>query len=91
MEKKVKYPSQQNKSRPADLTIEFNLDKILEAKGLNMRQVAKLAGLSYVPVYKIAKNEQTHCALLTLQKLSDALEIPIGEFFRRKENPSPDL
>ena len=85
MEEKIKRV-QQNKSRPVELQIEFNLDRILEDKGINMRQAAELAGLSYIPVYKIVKNEQTHLALLTLQKLSDALDVPISEFFRRKNS-----
>lgn len=53
-------------------------------RGLSQRKLAEMAGISHTLLSDI-ENKRSNPSLKTLQKISDALDIPISHFFLAAE------
>ncbi len=63
----------------------INIDNILKEKGLSKTDIAKRIGLSRESLYRILSGNPT---LENLNKLANALEVPISELF---DQPQHDI
>ena len=61
----------------------INIDNILKEKRLSKTDVAKRMALSRESLYRILSGNPT---LDNLNKLADALEVPISELFEQPQN-----
>lgn len=64
--------------------MEFNLDVLLEKKGLGVREAARICELSYPTVQKIASNKSTQVSLRTIEKLCNGLDVEYADLLRIK-------
>lgn len=58
-------------------------------KGINLRQLALKAGISYNTLYSIVKRKSSRVDYETMQKIADALEISLSELVGM--NPAVDI
>ena len=61
----------------------FCLEPLLEARGLSQRELARLAGVSYVTVNRLCRNATTQVSLKTLDAIADALDVQPGELIAK--------
>jgi len=61
----------------------INIDSFLKEKRISKTDVAKRMGLSRESLYRIISGNPT---LENIQKLADAIGIPISELFEQSEN-----
>lgn len=60
------------------MAIGENVKRLRKAKNISLRKFALLAGISKTTVNEIENNIVTNPTLDTLQKLADALRVPLG-------------
>ena len=57
------------------------LREFREAKGLSGNELARIAGVSRMTIYKLETGAQQSYTMRTLQKIASALSIPMDELF----------
>ena len=65
------------------------IQKLREENGYTMNKLAKLAGIGYSNYYRI-ENKKNDMNVQTLQKICDALEISMRDFFDESVEHIPD-
>jgi transcriptional regulator with XRE-family HTH domain len=63
--------------------IRWKLKRVIEEKGLTMKQVVTLSGVSYSTVRKLCRNPRQYGKVYTLSKLADALEVSYAELIEK--------
>lgn len=66
-----------------------NLRRLMEAKGVSVRQLAALSGVNYVTISRVMNGKQTNLTMDLCEKLAAALEIPAEEMFQNPKKKSP--
>lgn len=65
-----------------------NLTKLLESKGVNAVWLASKSGVPTSRISEIVTGKTINPQLKTLQKIADALEVPVGTLTGQKETPT---
>ena len=71
----------------APVPLRFRLRELLEEKGVSQSELARLSGVSFTTINRMAANHTAQVSLGTLDKLSDALGVGPGELFEREGQP----
>ncbi len=67
--------------------MEYNIKEIAQTKGVSLKELAALCGLSAPSLYNIA-NGKLAPKVSTLEKIADTLGVPITDLFKvRNNNP----
>jgi len=73
------------------------LDELLNAKKIKPGTLATMTGISKSTIYSIIKRNNKNVAYSTMEKIADALEVPVEYFYDRepaeegqKEKPIPE-
>ncbi len=61
--------------------IKNNLSEILGRKRIKMSELQNLTGLSYSSINDLYHNKTNSISFETMNKLCNALEVPLGELF----------
>lgn len=62
----------------------LRIKEILKQRGVTQKGLAEKIGVSVISISRIAKGEQNP-SLDTLQKIADALSVPLSELFAERE------
>ena len=65
--------------------MEYRIKEIAQTKGVSIKQLAELCGLSTPSLYNIA-NGKLAPKVSTLESIADALGVPITDLFKVKQN-----
>jgi transcriptional regulator with XRE-family HTH domain len=70
--------------------MEYNIKEIAQTKGITLKELAALCGLSTPSLYNIA-NGKLAPKVSTLENIANALGVPITDLFKiKKNNPYTD-
>jgi transcriptional regulator with XRE-family HTH domain len=65
--------------------IRWKLKQVIEEKGLTMRQMAILSGVSYSTIRKLCRNPRQYAMVHTLSKLADALQVAYAQLIETED------
>lgn len=65
----------------------FRIKELAEARGLNISTLGNKANMTYSQVYAIWNNKRQRPALATLERIAQALEVPIWALFEGAPDP----
>ncbi len=66
--------------------VRLRIIEILEEKGKTKYWLNKQLGMHYVSFKKMVENNTTSIQFETLNKLSNLLEVPVGELFEKTDD-----
>lgn len=61
--------------------MEFRIKEIRESKGMTQTELSKKTGITRTTIWKLETGEEEVTTSKTLEKIADALEVPIGDLF----------
>jgi transcriptional regulator with XRE-family HTH domain len=77
-------PAPVARSRADSVGVGRRLREIRSSRALSLRALAETSGLN-INTLSLIENERTSPSVSTLQQLSQALQVPLTEFFRRED------
>ena len=65
------------------MAVTFRLRELLEKKGVSQSEAARISGVSFATINRMATNATRQVSLDVIERLCGALRIEPGELFRR--------
>lgn len=62
----------------------FRLQEVIDAKGTNQSELSRTSGVSYQTISRMCRNVTAQVSLETLDRLSTALGVEMGELLKRE-------
>lgn len=64
------------------MKINYNLNRILKERNINVHQLSKGAGITHENIYKILKEKNKNPGVYTVKKIADYLGVTVDELLK---------
>lgn len=65
--------------------VRLRIRQVAESKGINQSKLSRMADVSLNTIRAIWDNEYRDITLSTLEKIADALQVPMSELYEKEE------